>query len=81
MTDPLASIDPQHTALLVMDYQVQILNSVSDAEVLLSRTADAIAVVPPRRTDRLHPRLLAVDQSRAEALEIVINLTCPVVNL
>ena len=45
MTDPLPSIDPQHTALLVMDYQVQILNSLSDAEVLLSRTADAIAVV------------------------------------
>ncbi len=45
MTDAFPSIDPHHTALLVMDYQVQILNSLSDAEVLLSRTADAIAVV------------------------------------
>ena len=45
MTDAFPSIDPHHTALLVMDYQVQILNSLGDAEVLLSRTADAIAVV------------------------------------
>ena len=45
MTDALPSIDPRHTALLVMDYQVEILDSLSDAESLLSRTADAIAAV------------------------------------
>jgi nicotinamidase-related amidase len=45
MADALPSIDPRHTALLVMDYQVQLVNSLSDAEVLLSRTAGAIAFV------------------------------------
>jgi nicotinamidase-related amidase len=45
MSDALPSIDPKHTALLVMDYQVRILSSLSDAEILLSRTADAIAIV------------------------------------
>lgn len=45
MADARNSIDPQHTALLVMDYQVQIVEAISDADVLLSRMADAIAVV------------------------------------
>lgn len=45
MAAALPSIDPQHTALLVMDYQVELLDSLAGAEVLLSRTADAIAVV------------------------------------
>jgi nicotinamidase-related amidase len=45
MAETLHSIDPQHTALLVMDYQVQIIDALSDADALLSRTADAIAVV------------------------------------
>ncbi len=45
MAAALPSIDPQHTALLIMDYQVQLLDSLAGAEVLLSRTADAIAVV------------------------------------
>jgi nicotinamidase-related amidase len=45
MADALPSIDPEHTALFVMDYQVQLVNSLSDADVLLSRTAGAIAVV------------------------------------
>jgi len=45
MTDSLPAITPQHTALLVMDYQPAILGSLSEAEALLSRVADAIAVV------------------------------------
>jgi nicotinamidase-related amidase len=45
LTDSLPSIHPRHTALLVMDYQVEVVNSLSDAEVLLSRLADAIALV------------------------------------
>ena len=45
MADALSFIDPQHTALLVMDFQVHIVDAISDADVLLSRTADAIAVV------------------------------------
>jgi nicotinamidase-related amidase len=39
------SLDPKHTALLVMDYQPAILASLPDADALLSRVADAIAVV------------------------------------
>jgi nicotinamidase-related amidase len=45
MADALPSIDPRHTALLVMDYQVLVLNSLDDAATILSRAADAIAVV------------------------------------
>jgi nicotinamidase-related amidase len=45
MADALNFIDPQHTALLVMDFQVHIVDAISDADVLLSRTAAAIAVV------------------------------------
>lgn len=45
MTDALPHVDPQHTALLVMDYQPAILGSLSDADALLSRVADAIAIV------------------------------------
>jgi len=45
MTGPLPAVDPRHTALLVMDYQAGIVERVSGAEALLSRVADAIAVV------------------------------------
>ena len=45
MADARNSINPQHTALLVMDYQVQIVDAIGDADGLLSRMADAIAVV------------------------------------
>jgi nicotinamidase-related amidase len=49
MTDTLATIDPRRTALLVMDYQPAILGSLGQAEALLSRVAQAIAVM--RRHD------------------------------
>jgi nicotinamidase-related amidase len=45
MSDASLTIDPEHTALLVMDYQVGILASLADADVLLFRAADAIATV------------------------------------
>jgi nicotinamidase-related amidase len=45
MADALPPIDPRHTALLVMDYQVQLVDSLSDAAALLARAAGAIAVV------------------------------------
>ncbi|NMP24657.1 cysteine hydrolase family protein [Sulfobacillus harzensis] len=45
MTYQRLSIDPKHTALLVMDYQLSILGSLSEAEGLLSRMGKAIAVV------------------------------------
>jgi nicotinamidase-related amidase len=44
MTDA-PSIDPQHTALLVMDYQPGIVDSLPDPDALLSRGAEAIAIV------------------------------------
>ena len=43
MTESRGSIDPERTALLVMDYQPVVLGSLSDAEELLSRVAEAIA--------------------------------------
>lgn len=41
----LPSIDPQRTALLVMDFQPAIVGSLPDADALLDRTADTIAAV------------------------------------
>jgi nicotinamidase-related amidase len=45
MTGTVPAIDPRRTALLVMDFQAGILGRLSGAEALLSRVADAIAVV------------------------------------
>jgi nicotinamidase-related amidase len=45
MTESLPLIDPDRTALLVMDYQPAVLNSLGDADALLARVADAIAIV------------------------------------
>lgn len=45
MTDTLPTIDPQRTALLVMDYQVGVLGLLTESEALLSRVVDAIATV------------------------------------
>ena len=45
MTDTAPAIDPQRTALLVMDYQNGIVSRIEDAESLLGRAADAIATV------------------------------------
>jgi nicotinamidase-related amidase len=45
MSDSYPSIDPGHTALLIMDYQVGILKMLEDPDVLLSRAADAIATL------------------------------------
>jgi nicotinamidase-related amidase len=45
MTDTLLAIDPKHTALLVMDYQPAVLSRLNDAEALLSRATEVIAVV------------------------------------
>jgi nicotinamidase-related amidase len=45
MTDATPAIDPRHSALLVMDYQPTILDHLTEAEALLTRLADAIAVV------------------------------------
>ena len=45
MTTQALTIDPQHTALLVLDYQPAILGSLGEAEALLTRVAAAIDVV------------------------------------
>jgi nicotinamidase-related amidase len=45
MTDTLPTIDPRHTALLLMDYQPGILASFENAEDLLSRAVDAISLI------------------------------------
>jgi nicotinamidase-related amidase len=45
MTDPTPAIDPQRTALLVMDYQNGILDRLPDAKALLDRAAEAIATI------------------------------------
>lgn len=48
MTDTLPTIDPKHTALLVMDYQVGVLGLLGAPEALLERAAEAIATVRRR---------------------------------
>jgi nicotinamidase-related amidase len=48
MADSLPTIDPRHTALLVMDFQAMALAAISEAEALLARVADAIAIVRGR---------------------------------
>jgi nicotinamidase-related amidase len=48
MTDAPPSIDPQQTALLVMDYQAGILERLKDSKALLSRAKDAIDLVRRR---------------------------------
>jgi hypothetical protein len=61
MTD---AIDPRDAALLVMDYQIGILDLLDDADPLLARVSEAIAlvrgrggqVVPRRRPDDRDPR-------------------------
>lgn len=45
MTDATSTIDPRHTALLVMDYQPGILERLEEPEALLARASDAIDVV------------------------------------
>ncbi len=45
MTDIVPAIDPQRSALLVMDYQPAVLASLSETEALLARLAEAIATV------------------------------------
>jgi nicotinamidase-related amidase len=45
MTESVPHIDPEHAALLVMDYQPVVLGSLSDADDLLSRVTEAIAIV------------------------------------
>jgi nicotinamidase-related amidase len=45
MTDTLPTIDPRHTALLVMDFQARALGAIGEAEAMLTRVADAIAIV------------------------------------
>jgi nicotinamidase-related amidase len=45
MTDSLPTIDPRHTALLVMDFQAMAIGAISEADALLTRVADAIAIV------------------------------------
>jgi nicotinamidase-related amidase len=49
MTGPRRSVDAERTALLVMDYQPVVLGSLSDAQELLSRVAEAIAIVRSHR--------------------------------
>jgi nicotinamidase-related amidase len=48
MSDTDETIDPQHTALLIMDYQPGILGRLGDAEELVGRAAEAIAVARSR---------------------------------
>jgi nicotinamidase-related amidase len=48
MSDPGQRIDPQHAALLIMDYQPGILARLDDADTLLERASEAIAVARRR---------------------------------
>jgi nicotinamidase-related amidase len=45
MSDTAPAIDPSRAALLVMDYQNGIISRLEDADALLARAAEAIAIV------------------------------------
>jgi nicotinamidase-related amidase len=45
MTDAAPAIDPQSTALLVMDYQQAIVGMIEDSDALVARAAEAIELV------------------------------------
>jgi nicotinamidase-related amidase len=47
-TTTLPSFEPQHAALMVMDFQPGIIQNVSDADALLTRVAGAIALARTR---------------------------------
>ena len=67
MPESPTSIDPERTALLVMDYQPVVLGSLSDAEELLSRVAEAIAIVRRHRGQVGYVRV-AFDDADYEAV-------------
>jgi MFS family permease len=48
VTDPSPTVDPQRTALLVMDLQPAILGSLPEADALVSRLAGAISIARDR---------------------------------
>lgn len=48
MTDAAPTIDPQRTALLVMDYQRAIVGMIEDSDALVARAAEAIDLVRDR---------------------------------
>jgi nicotinamidase-related amidase len=67
MTESPSRIDPERAALLVMDYQPVVLGSLSDAEELLSRVAEAIAIVRRHRGQVGYVRV-AFDDADYEAV-------------
>jgi nicotinamidase-related amidase len=48
MTETLATINPRRTALLVMDYQLGIVGTIEDSDILLARAGQAIDLVRGR---------------------------------
>ena len=67
MPESPTSIDPERSALMVMDYQPAVLGSLSDAEELLSRVAQAIAIVRRHRGQVGYVRV-AFDDADYEAV-------------
>jgi nicotinamidase-related amidase len=77
MTDTLPTIDPRHTALLVMDYQPVVLGSLSDAEELLSRVAETIALVR-RHSGQIGYVRMAFDDADFDAIPASSRIAVPV---
>ena len=48
MTDVIPTLDPQRTALLVMDYQQAIVRMIEDSDALVARAGEAIELVRAR---------------------------------
>jgi len=67
MPDTTPAIDPQHTALLVMDYQNAIVGRFDEPEALLARVAEAIGIVR-RRGGRVGYVRVAFDDADFEAI-------------
>jgi nicotinamidase-related amidase len=78
MTDASEPIDPQQTALLIMDYEPGILGRLEDVDALLDRAAEAIAVARGQGALVAYVRV-AFDDDDYEAVPPTNKMFAPVV--
>jgi nicotinamidase-related amidase len=65
MDENTPTIDPRHTALLVMDYQVGIVGRIGDSDALLARMRSAIDLARERGVTVGYVRVALTDEERA----------------
>jgi nicotinamidase-related amidase len=75
MTDQLPRIDTRYAALLVMDYQPAWIQTLTDTDALLSRTARAIAIARERGAQVAYARVAftPADYAAVPARNLIFN--------